>query len=116
MDIQDAASVVSLVCGTSKIAWAHVDRGMVVQEWQQVECPNFLKGTYMASAYLNDVSTAATAVIVTRSLFLNGTDVINAHIVPVFEVFFTGFYMNVSSCVIRFPQLSPCSRLPTSTL
>lgn len=29
---------------------------MVVQDWQQVECPNFLKGTYMASAYLNDVS------------------------------------------------------------
>lgn len=54
--LEDAASVVSLVCGTSKIAWAHVDRGMIVQDWQQVECPNFLKGTYMASAYLNDVS------------------------------------------------------------
>lgn len=52
----------SLVCGTNKIAWAHVDRGMMVQDWQQVECPNFLKGTYMASAYLNDVSIAVSVV------------------------------------------------------
>lgn len=53
---QDANTIVSLVCGTNKIAWAHVDRGMAVLDWQQHECPNFLKGTYMASAYLNDVS------------------------------------------------------------
>lgn len=61
LDFQDASSVVSLVCGTSKIAWAHVNRGMMVQDWQQVDCPNFLKGTYMASAYLHDVRTAAVA-------------------------------------------------------
>ncbi len=53
---QDASSIVSVVCGTNKIAWTHVDRGMTVLDWQQLECPNFLKGTYMASAYLNDVS------------------------------------------------------------
>lgn len=53
---QDASSIVSLVCGTNKIAWTHVDRGMTVLDWQQTECPNFLRGTYMASAYLNDVS------------------------------------------------------------
>ena len=55
--IQDANSIVSIVCGTDKIAWAHVDRGMMVLDWQQFMCPNFLKGPYMASAYLNDVST-----------------------------------------------------------
>lgn len=55
---QDATSIVSLVCGTNKIAWTHVDRGMTVLDWQQVECPNFLRGTYMASAYLTDVSRA----------------------------------------------------------
>lgn len=53
---QDATSIVSLVCGTNKIAWTHVDRGMTVLDWQHVECPNFLRGTYMASAYLTDVS------------------------------------------------------------
>lgn len=53
---QDATSIVSLVCGTNKIAWTHVDRGMTVLDWQQVECPNFLRGTYMASSYLTDVS------------------------------------------------------------
>ncbi|KAM9363507.1 transcription elongation factor, mitochondrial [Symphorus nematophorus] len=55
--LEDASSIVSIVCGTNKIAWTHVDRGMTVLDWQQLECPNFLKGTYMASAYLNDVST-----------------------------------------------------------
>lgn len=54
---QDASNIVSLVCGTNKIAWAQVDRGMTLLDWRQVECPNFLRGTYMASAYLNDVST-----------------------------------------------------------
>lgn len=54
--LEDASSIVSIVCGTNKIAWAHVDRGMAVLHWQQLECPNFLKGTYMASAYLTDVS------------------------------------------------------------
>lgn len=66
-----------------------------MQDWQQVECPNFLKGTYMASAYLNDVSTADSAVTITLSSFLNDAEVIDAHFVPVFEVF-GGFDMNVS--------------------
>ncbi|KAF7647689.1 hypothetical protein LDENG_00168250 [Lucifuga dentata] len=54
--LEDAISIVSIVCGTNKIAWAHVDRGMTVLDWQQLECPNFLRGTYMASAYFHDVS------------------------------------------------------------
>lgn len=54
--LEEASSIVSLVCGTNKIAWAHVDRAMTVLDWQQIECPNFLKGTYMASSYLTDVS------------------------------------------------------------
>ncbi|CAG5937803.1 unnamed protein product [Menidia menidia] len=56
--LEDANSIVSIVCGTNKIAWAHVDRGMMVLDWQQLDCPNFLKGAYMASSYLNDVSSA----------------------------------------------------------
>lgn len=58
--LEDASSIVSIVCGTNKIAWTHVDRGMTVLDWRQVECPNFLKGTYMASAYLHDVSAVVT--------------------------------------------------------
>ncbi|XP_073330489.1 transcription elongation factor, mitochondrial [Pagrus major] len=55
--LEDAKSIVSLVCGTNKIAWTHLNRGMTVLDWQQLDCPNFLKGTYMAPAYLSDVST-----------------------------------------------------------
>ncbi|XP_061882939.1 transcription elongation factor, mitochondrial-like [Entelurus aequoreus] len=54
--LEDANSVVSLVCATNRIAWAHVDRGMTVLDWQHHDCPNFLKGAYMASSYLHDVS------------------------------------------------------------
>uniref|UniRef100_A0A3Q3WGK6 Transcription elongation factor, mitochondrial n=1 Tax=Mola mola TaxID=94237 RepID=A0A3Q3WGK6_MOLML len=57
--LEDANSIVSLVCGTNKIAWTHVDRGMTLLDWQWVDCPNFLKGTYMASSYLSDVSVSA---------------------------------------------------------
>ncbi|XP_071361459.1 transcription elongation factor, mitochondrial [Trachinotus anak] len=56
--LEEANSIVSIICGTNKIAWAHVDRGMTVLNWQHLDCPNFLRGTYMASAYLNDVSAA----------------------------------------------------------
>ncbi|XP_028301669.1 transcription elongation factor, mitochondrial [Gouania willdenowi] len=54
--LEDATSIVSIVCGINKIAWAHMDRAMTVMDWQQLECHNFLKGTYLASAYLNDVA------------------------------------------------------------
>uniref|UniRef100_A0A674EN16 Transcription elongation factor, mitochondrial n=1 Tax=Salmo trutta TaxID=8032 RepID=A0A674EN16_SALTR len=53
---QEANSIVSIVCGVNKIAWAHVDRGINVLEWKHEDCHNFLKGTYMASAYLDDIS------------------------------------------------------------
>ncbi|CAN9510514.1 unnamed protein product [Ophioblennius macclurei] len=54
--LEDANTIVSIVCGTNKVAWAHVDRGMTVLDWKHLECPNFLRGNYMASAYLTDVS------------------------------------------------------------
>ncbi|KAM3864742.1 transcription elongation factor, mitochondrial [Diretmus argenteus] len=54
--LEEANTIVSIVCGTDKIAWAHVGREMTVFDWQQLECPSFLKGTYLASCYLNDVS------------------------------------------------------------
>lgn len=54
--LEEANSIVSVVCGTNKIAWAHVDRGMNVLEWQHQDCHNFMKGTYLASSYLEDIS------------------------------------------------------------
>lgn len=54
--LEEASSIVSLICGTNSVAWAHVDRGMTVLDWQQWDCPNFLKKTYEASSYLNDIS------------------------------------------------------------
>lgn len=59
--LEGANSIVSIACGTDKIAWAHVDRGMKLLDWQNLDCPNFLKGTYLASAYLNDVSAVVDA-------------------------------------------------------
>ncbi|XP_056102159.1 transcription elongation factor, mitochondrial isoform X1 [Rhinichthys klamathensis goyatoka] len=55
--LEDASSIVSIVCGTNKIAWTHMDRVKTVLDWQQAECKSFMKGTYMASDYLNDIST-----------------------------------------------------------
>ncbi|XP_065131575.1 transcription elongation factor, mitochondrial [Paramisgurnus dabryanus] len=55
--LEDANSIVSIVCGTNKIAWTHMNRALTVLEWQQEECKSFLNGTYMASDYLEDIST-----------------------------------------------------------
>ncbi|KAK2919095.1 transcription elongation factor, mitochondrial [Channa argus] len=68
--LEDASSIVSIVCGTNKIAWAHVDRGMTVLEWQHLECPNFLKGTYMASSYLSDVSAVVAVLPSTADFYI----------------------------------------------
>lgn len=36
-----------------------MDRALTVLDWQHQECNSFMKGTYMASAYLEDVSVIA---------------------------------------------------------
>ncbi|MBN3314256.1 TEFM protein, partial [Atractosteus spatula] len=54
--LEEANRIVSVVCGTNKIAWAQMDRSLSVQDWQQEECSSFMNGTYMASAYLEDIS------------------------------------------------------------
>lgn len=57
--LQEANTIVSVICGTNKVAWAHVDRALTVLDWQHQECSSFMSGTYMASAYLEDVSLIA---------------------------------------------------------
>ncbi|KAG9277406.1 transcription elongation factor, mitochondrial [Astyanax mexicanus] len=54
--LEAATSIVSIVCGTNRIAWTHMDQAQTVLHWTQVECPSFMNGTYMASNYLEDIS------------------------------------------------------------
>ncbi|XP_037663830.1 transcription elongation factor, mitochondrial [Choloepus didactylus] len=49
-------SIVSIVFGTRRIAWAHLDRKLTVLDWQQDECCRLLKGTYPSSVYLEEIS------------------------------------------------------------
>ncbi|XP_026890244.2 transcription elongation factor, mitochondrial isoform X1 [Acinonyx jubatus] len=49
-------SIVSIVFGTRRIAWAHLDRKLAVLDWQQSECCQLMKGTYLSSIYLQEIS------------------------------------------------------------
>ncbi|XP_010592513.1 transcription elongation factor, mitochondrial isoform X2 [Loxodonta africana] len=49
-------SIVSIVYGTRRIAWAHLDRKMTVLDWQQDESCRMMKGTYLSSVYLEEMS------------------------------------------------------------
>ncbi|XP_030064259.1 transcription elongation factor, mitochondrial isoform X2 [Microcaecilia unicolor] len=53
--LQSAESIVSIVFGTQTMAWAHVTRNLSVLDWQREECYSFMKGPYVASAYLEDI-------------------------------------------------------------
>ncbi|XP_062976002.1 transcription elongation factor, mitochondrial isoform X2 [Elgaria multicarinata webbii] len=54
--LESANSIVSVVFGTRKIAWTHVNRRLVIQDWQQQECTMFMKGAYMPAMYLKEIS------------------------------------------------------------
>ncbi|XP_066119399.1 transcription elongation factor, mitochondrial isoform X3 [Saccopteryx bilineata] len=47
-------SIVSVVFGTRRIAWAHLDRKLAVLDWQHSECCRLMKGTYVSSVYLEE--------------------------------------------------------------
>ncbi|XP_032175505.1 transcription elongation factor, mitochondrial isoform X1 [Mustela erminea] len=49
-------SIVSIVFGTRRVAWTHVDRKLAVLDWQQNECCQLMKGTYISSVYLQEIS------------------------------------------------------------
>ncbi|XP_018430329.1 PREDICTED: transcription elongation factor, mitochondrial, partial [Nanorana parkeri] len=51
-----AESIVSIVFGMKKLAWAHVDHTRTVRDWQQRECFHFEKGRYMPELYLEAIS------------------------------------------------------------
>ncbi|XP_016063083.1 PREDICTED: transcription elongation factor, mitochondrial [Miniopterus natalensis] len=54
--LQAVNSIVSIVFGTRRIAWAHLDRKLAVLDWQQSECCQLMKGTYVSSVYLEEIS------------------------------------------------------------
>ncbi|XP_012503727.1 PREDICTED: transcription elongation factor, mitochondrial [Propithecus coquereli] len=49
-------SIVSIVFGTRRIAWAHLDRKLAVLDWQQSPCWRLLDRTYSSSVYLEEIS------------------------------------------------------------
>ncbi|XP_030389761.1 transcription elongation factor, mitochondrial [Gopherus evgoodei] len=55
-------SIVSIVFGTRKIAWAHVDRNLAVHDWEQEECGRFMKGTYIPAVYLEEISSVVSKI------------------------------------------------------
>nr|XP_011745720.1 transcription elongation factor, mitochondrial [Macaca nemestrina] len=50
-------SIISIVFGTRRIAWAHLDRKLTVLDWQQSDRWSLMKGTsYASSVYLEEIS------------------------------------------------------------
>ncbi|XP_054460190.1 transcription elongation factor, mitochondrial [Anoplopoma fimbria] len=109
--LEEASNVVSLVCGTNKIAWAQVDRGMTVLDWQQQDCPNFLKGTYMASAYLNDVS-AVVALLPSADFYIIEKSSISVQNTALFPVM---AHMRTVEAML-FAMLEPRNLAPESNI
>ncbi|XP_056407352.1 transcription elongation factor, mitochondrial isoform X2 [Hyla sarda] len=56
--LQAADSVVSIVFGMKRLAWAHVDRSLTVTSWHQHEWLHLMKGRQHPDLYLEDVSSA----------------------------------------------------------
>ncbi|XP_038632866.1 transcription elongation factor, mitochondrial isoform X1 [Scyliorhinus canicula] len=80
-----AKSIVSIVFGIRKIAWAHVDRNLTVLDWNQETSHRYMKGAYLPSIYLEEIS-AAVARIPKADLFLLEKPSIstqNTHLFPV---------------------------------
>ncbi|AWP05814.1 putative transcription elongation factor mitochondrial [Scophthalmus maximus] len=109
--LENANSIVSIVCGTNKIAWANVDRGMTVLEWQQKECPNFLTGTYTASAYLNDVS-AVVSLLPSADFFIVEKPSISVQNTTLFPVM---AHMRTVEAML-FALLEPKNSVPDSNI
>ncbi|XP_040291804.1 transcription elongation factor, mitochondrial [Bufo bufo] len=56
--LQAADSIVSIVFGLKRLAWAHVDRTLTLRDWQQHEWYLMAKGRQPTDLYLEDVSSA----------------------------------------------------------
>ncbi|KAL8163751.1 UNVERIFIED_CONTAM: hypothetical protein K2H54_036796 [Gekko kuhli] len=83
--LKSANSIVSVVFGTRRIAWAHVNRHLTIHDWQQQECTMFMKGTYMPSVYLEEISSVVSRFPEADFYVLekNGLSLLNANLFPV---------------------------------
>ncbi|XP_053154769.1 transcription elongation factor, mitochondrial isoform X2 [Hemicordylus capensis] len=83
--LETVNSIVSIVFGTRKIAWAHVNRQLGVQDWQQQECTVFMKGAYMPTMYLEEISSVVSKIPKADFYVLekSGLSTLNASLFPV---------------------------------
>ncbi|XP_069810106.1 transcription elongation factor, mitochondrial [Dendropsophus ebraccatus] len=56
--LQAADSILSIVFGMKRLAWAHVDRTLTVRAWHQHEWFHLMRGKQHPDLYLEDVSSA----------------------------------------------------------
>ncbi|XP_062886731.1 transcription elongation factor, mitochondrial [Mobula hypostoma] len=57
-----ANTIVSVVFGIRKIAWAYVDQNLTVLDWNQEESHRYMKGPYLPSLYLEEISSAVSKI------------------------------------------------------
>ncbi|XP_051888923.1 transcription elongation factor, mitochondrial [Pristis pectinata] len=57
-----AKTIVSIVFGIRRIAWAHVDQNLTVLDWNQEESHRYMKGPYLPSLYLEEISSAVSKI------------------------------------------------------
>nr|XP_006125290.1 transcription elongation factor, mitochondrial [Pelodiscus sinensis] len=83
--LETLGSIVSVVFGTRKIAWAHVDRNLTVCDWQQEECVRFMKGAYNPAVYLEEISSVVSKIPEADLYILekNGLPVQNTNLFPI---------------------------------
>ncbi|XP_048347299.1 transcription elongation factor, mitochondrial [Sphaerodactylus townsendi] len=83
--LKSANDIVSVVFGTRKIAWAHVNRHLTIHDWQQQECTMFMKGTYVPSVYLEEISSVVSQLPEADFYVLekNGLSALNTNLFPV---------------------------------
>ncbi|XP_004707398.2 transcription elongation factor, mitochondrial [Echinops telfairi] len=78
-------SIVSIVFGTRRIAWAHLDRNMALLDWQQDESCQMTKGTYLSAAYLEEMSSVISK-MPTADIYVlekNGLPIQNSSLFPI---------------------------------
>uniref|UniRef100_UPI00398F025A transcription elongation factor, mitochondrial n=1 Tax=Pristiophorus japonicus TaxID=55135 RepID=UPI00398F025A len=80
-----AKSIVSIVFGIRKIAWAQVDRNRTVLDWNQQESHRYMKGPYLPSIYLEEISLAVSRIPKADFFILEkpGISVQNTNLFPV---------------------------------
>ncbi|XP_068607434.1 transcription elongation factor, mitochondrial [Brachionichthys hirsutus] len=109
--LEGSSSIVSIVCGINGIAWIHVDRGMAVLDWQQADCPNFLRDKYEASAYLTDVATVV-SLLPSADLYVIEKSAVSLHNKDLFSVV---AHMRTVEAML-FALLEPRNSLPESDI